>query len=327
RITTLAGEPTITRFQRIPAAPGLTLAVSKVLNAGLLSAFGVSDSSAMCFYSGDGKHLACAVGGGFDAKARTELEKALTEPGDAVHAAIANAHTNGTGAATIRIANADYQAWAQRAVLPGESGDAGYGYLMTTVSQGVSEQAGRTTRNLIAMWSIVAVVSLVGLGGWVARRVSDPLVELSEGARRIADGDFTTKVPVVGVNEVADLALTFNEMTDSLKDRSETLTKKVLELATLYEMSRALGSTLDLEELLGSVLDSALRIFDLDLGYVALRDRETGGLSIRAVRGAEAESQVTVPCVRRCPSGSCAKAARSSSIPTPPAARHRRSIP
>ena len=74
-------------------------------------------------------------------------------------------------------------------------------------------------------------------------------------------------------------------MTDSLKDRSESLTKKVLELATLYEMSRALGSTLDMDELLGSVLDSALRIFDLDMGYVALRDKETGALSVRAVRG------------------------------------------
>jgi len=155
------------------------------------------------------------------------------------------------------------------------------------VSQRMSDQAGRTTTNLIVMWSIVAVVSLVGLGGWVARRVSDPLVELAEGARRIADGDFSTKVHVEGENEIAVLAETFNDMTDSLKDRSETLTKKVLELATLYEMSRALGSTLDMDELLSSVLDSALRIFDLDLGYVALREKESGALAIRAVRGGD----------------------------------------
>ena len=76
-------------------------------------------------------------------------------------------------------------------------------------------------------------------------------------------------------------------MTDSLKDRSESLTKKVLELATLYEMSRALGSTLDMDDLLGSVLDSALRIFDLDVGYIALRDKDTGQLVVRAVRGSD----------------------------------------
>jgi putative nucleotidyltransferase with HDIG domain len=132
---------------------------------------------------------------------------------------------------------------------------------------------------------VVAVIVLVGLGGWVAYRVSGPLVELSAGARRIADGDFSTKVHVKNSSEIGELAESFNEMTDSLRERSESLTKKVLELATLYEMSRALGSTLDMEELLGSVLDSALRIFDLDLGYVALRDRDTDTLEVRAIRG------------------------------------------
>ena len=52
-------------------------------------------------------------------------------------------------------------------------------------------------------------------------------------------------------------------------------------------MSRALGSTLDMDDLLGSVLDSALRIFDLDVGYIALRDKDTGQLVVRAVRGSD----------------------------------------
>ncbi len=136
---------------------------------------------------------------------------------------------------------------------------------------------------LVAAWSVVAMIALIGLGGWVARRVSDPLVELAAGARRIADGDFSTKVHVNGSNEVAELAESFNTMTDSLRERSEALTKKVLELATLYEMSRALGSTLDMDELLDSVLESALRIFDLDLGYVVLRDIDAGSTPIRAL--------------------------------------------
>jgi putative nucleotidyltransferase with HDIG domain len=147
----------------------------------------------------------------------------------------------------------------------------------------IAEVAQSTTRYLIVVWSTVAIIALVGLGRWVARRVSDPLAELAAGARRIADGDFSTKVHVQGSDEVAELADSFNTMTDSLKERSEALTKKVLELATLYEMSRALGSTLDMDELLGSMLESALRIFDLDLGYVVLRDKDNGALSIRAL--------------------------------------------
>jgi putative nucleotidyltransferase with HDIG domain len=52
-------------------------------------------------------------------------------------------------------------------------------------------------------------------------------------------------------------------------------------------MSRALGSTLVMDVLLESVLDSALRIFGVDSGYATLRNRETGQLELLACRGQE----------------------------------------
>ena len=160
-------------------------------------------------------------------------------------------------------------------------------YLVTTVGTGVTERAGSTTTNLIVMWSVVAVAILFGLGVWVARSISAPLAKLSENAAHVAEGDFSVKADIAGINEVSELAENFNRMTDSLRDRSETLTKKVLELATLYEMSRSLGSTLELETLLDSVLDSALRIFDVEIGYVTMLDRDTGALAVRAWKGTD----------------------------------------
>lgn len=176
------------------------------------------------------------------------------------------------------------------------SGDAGHGnegldptgtkaYSMIVASNAVASETATTTIQLIAFWSTLAVLVLTGLGAIIARQVSAPLNSLSESARRVADGDFGARVDIAGTNEVAELADSFNTMTDSLRERTDTLTKKVLELATLYEMSRALGSTLDLDVLLDSVLDSALRIFDVDSGYVMLRDKAHGELDLRAVRG------------------------------------------
>lgn len=158
-------------------------------------------------------------------------------------------------------------------------------YMTVVLSNEVAAEAGRTTVALIAFWSVLAVLVLTGLGTVIARNVSAPLNALAESAGRVAAGDFTSKVEIPGSNEVAELADAFNTMTDSLRERTETLTKKVLELATLYEMSRALGSTLDLEVLLGSVLDSAMRIFDVDSGYVMLRDKNSERLDLRAWRG------------------------------------------
>lgn len=179
----------------------------------------------------------------------------------------------------VEVAGAEHNIVATRVEL-GEGGT--HGYLVALVSRQPSEEARMATTGLVLLWSVIAVTSLAGLGGLIARRVSSPLVSLTEGAQRIADGDFSTKIKIKGKNEIADLADSFNQMTESLKDRSDSLTKKVLELATLYEMSRALGATLDLDRLLDSVLESALRIFGADVGYVVMRERESADLEIRA---------------------------------------------
>jgi putative nucleotidyltransferase with HDIG domain len=202
----------------------------------------------------------------------------------------------GSPGQAVLFAVADQQ-YAALAAEIGFSGDAAAGrsgvvdptgtkaYVVVVVSNAVASDAGRATIWLMTFWSIVAVLVLTGLGAIVARQVSAPLAALSESARRVADGDFSARVDFDGVNEVAELADSFNAMTSSLQERTESLTKKVLELATLYEMSRALGSTLDLDVLLDSVLDSALRIFNVDSGYVMLRDKATGTLDLRAWRG------------------------------------------
>ncbi|MBI5231695.1 MAG: HD domain-containing protein [Coriobacteriales bacterium] len=141
------------------------------------------------------------------------------------------------------------------------------------------------TLAFVAMWSSVTAVGVLTVGSVVARRVSDPLVQLARGARQVAEGDFSAKVATGGSAEMTELAKTFNQMTDSLRERSDSLTKKMLELSTLYEMSRAVGGTFDLEELLDSVLESGMRIFDVSLGYAALRDRENGTLQLIVCRG------------------------------------------
>lgn len=154
----------------------------------------------------------------------------------------------------------------------------------------VSLIAAPQTSGFVALWSGVAAVGVLTVGSVVAQRVSDPLEQLATGARKVAEGDFDTKVDVRGSTEMAELAVTFNQMTESLRERSDSLTKKMLELSTLYEMSRSVGGTFDLEGLLNSVLDSGLRIFSVDQGYIVLRDREAGALCIRAARGVDGMS-------------------------------------
>ncbi len=266
-----------------------TLVLSQVIDEEFLRELSAGSETAFCFYTRELEQVACASNE-CTSTAESEWHSAdcvVAEPDPAVASALDDAFSSdeGYGVSTFAFDGVNYRARAQRLVLFDDSTGAGDGYLVAIVSQELSDDAGQTTRNLIIMWSVIAVFALIALGGWVARRVSDPLVDLAAGAQRIAEGDFSTKVDIQNTNEIGELAETFNQMTDSLRERSESLTKKVLELATLYEMSRALGSTFEMPVLLDSVLDSALRIFGVELGYVMLRDKESDQLELIAHRG------------------------------------------
>lgn len=61
---------------------------------------------------------------------------------------------------------------------------------------------------------------------WLGRRVTKPIEALTESARRLGVGDFSTPVPVLGVNEVAILGRTVEEMRRSLLDASAALRRR-----------------------------------------------------------------------------------------------------
>lgn len=155
---------------------------------------------------------------------------------------------------------------------------------------------------VLAAWALVPSFVFGMLGVWIARRISEPLAEISEGARRVAEGDYSAEIDVPGDTEIGGLAEGFNQMTAALRERNESLTKKVLDLSALHESSRIVGSTLELETLLESALDSALRVCGVETGYVAMYEDDRSTLEIRARRGSVpeevSESQIEASMAR-----------------------------
>jgi len=56
-------------------------------------------------------------------------------------------------------------------------------------------------------------------------------------------------------------------------------------LAALFEISRELNSSLDLDRVLDTLLDASVRLLDAPLGYIVLVDRDTGTHFLRSTRG------------------------------------------
>jgi signal transduction histidine kinase len=107
--------------------------------------------------------------------------------------------------------------------------------------------AGTSTADVQDMWqqSVVTVVAVaaavaavlsVGLGVFLAWRLSRPLGRLGSAARRVADGDYGARVSREGPRELVSVADSFNQMAEALeaqeRQRTELVTNFAHELRT-----------------------------------------------------------------------------------------------
>lgn len=78
---------------------------------------------------------------------------------------------------------------------------------------------------------------------WIAARVSRPIEQLARAAENVASGNWNTRVPVRGRDEVSVLARSFNHMTDQLTGQRERLVQSE-RVAAWRELARRLAHEL-----------------------------------------------------------------------------------
>ena len=114
---------------------------------------------------------------------------------------------------------------------------------------------------LVCLWAVVL------LSSFAIRQNLVPLDRLTEGTRRIAERDFSTRVEVSSGDEFDDLAEAFNNMSDRLQ-------RQFRALATNAEIHRAILSTIDTTTIVETATAGALNTVDCDLGCVGVRGAE-----------------------------------------------------
>jgi diguanylate cyclase (GGDEF)-like protein len=129
---------------------------------------------------------------------------------------------------------------------------------------------------LVAFFAVALVfvaMLLRALGGQVAAML--------DAARRIGQGDFSHKVPVVGKDEMAGLASEFNKMSDRLSTQMDALRRQQIEIdRSVSRIGEAFASGLDRQALLQVVVETSLGACRAEYGTIVLSGRE----------GAEAEA-------------------------------------
>lgn len=106
---------------------------------------------------------------------------------------------------------------------------------------------------------LLALAIVTALASVLARLITQPLEELSEGASAIAEGRFDHRINVRSKDEVGQLASAFNDMTDRL---GETVTELSSSRDQLRRAIRRVGDTLrsthDMKQMLSSVLNTTV---------------------------------------------------------------------
>jgi two-component system, OmpR family, phosphate regulon sensor histidine kinase PhoR len=145
----------------------------------------------------------------------------------------------------------------------------------------IDRAVGRLQRTVAFTGLVAALLALAAVYA-LSMVFTRPLVALAERAGRLAEGDFTSKVPLGRVAEMQDLAMAFNRLTDELQARVSELRHERDEMETLIDcmaegvialdrdaglvrMNRAARAVLDLRDVpapshIGTLIrDAALR--------------------------------------------------------------------
>lgn len=105
---------------------------------------------------------------------------------------------------------------------------------------------------------LLALVMIAFLAYWLAKLITQPLEEVAHGAEAIAHGNYDYQIPVDSSDEVGQLAMAFNNMTDRLR---ETITELSSSRGLLQRAVRRVGETLrsthDMRQILDSILHTA----------------------------------------------------------------------
>ncbi len=96
------------------------------------------------------------------------------------------------------------------------------------------------------MISMLFAIFALGAGYLLSRMMTQPLLHLVTAAKRIADGDFSSRVDARNITEIGTLGSSFNVMTDKIEEQIAKLAKAAAENRELFVGTvKALAAAID----------------------------------------------------------------------------------
>ena len=116
-----------------------------------------------------------------------------------------------------------------------------------TAERAAADQSSQTTLALLIGLSTLALLVAFGILGIFAMSLLRPLSSLQASVKAITSGNWSVRAKVFGLEETASLAHDFNEMTDTLVERSAQLQESEQRFRNVLDVSRDFIYKIDLQ--------------------------------------------------------------------------------
>ena len=152
---------------------------------------------------------------------------------------------------------------------------------------GVSSIFGlKTNLNYVVILGI-AIVFLAFT--WMGQMMINPVIKMSDEAKKIADGDLTREIKLIREDEIGELGDALNRMTSRIKENMEELkvfsekteainteiNKRILSLSSLLQISNLISGNAKLDEIIEASMEKCLLAGKMALACLILKDRQT----------------------------------------------------
>lgn len=159
-------------------------------------------------------------------------------------------------------------------------------YILTDVRVQAAMAAGARSVFLVTVLGTIASV-LFSL--FLSYILTEPLLSLREMAKQVANGNLEARAKVWAKDEIGELAITINSMTDQLVSNQEAMARKNRSLAAINQVAMVANRPDDIHDVLYLILGHILKIMRLNTGWIFLRDPERQTFHLASWYGIEDE--------------------------------------